>query len=84
MALVAIKLSRMDSAKKREVADKTLSRSVLKIFLDKERKDPLAPNPRKAILTTKKAKWYCCVMLKYRVKEISKHRIAEEIKKIPK
>jgi hypothetical protein len=56
MALVAMKLRKIDKAKKKEVVDKTLSRSLLKIFLNMERKDPLAPNPRNAILTTKKAK----------------------------
>jgi len=51
-----MKLRKIDKAKKKEVVDKTLSRSLLKIFLNMERKDPLAPNPRNAILTTKKAK----------------------------
>jgi hypothetical protein len=51
-----MKLRKMDKAKKREVKDKTLSRSLLINFLNRERKDPLAPNPRNAMLTTKKAK----------------------------
>ena len=56
IALMAMKLRKIDKAKRRDVEDKTLSLSLLKIFLNMERKDPLAPNPRNAILTTKKAK----------------------------
>ena len=54
--MVKRKLSRMDAAKKIAVNDKTLSRSWLKIFGNRERKEPLAPKPRKAMLTTKNAK----------------------------
>jgi len=51
-----MKLRKIDRAKKRDVKDKTHSGSRLKSLVCKERKDPLAPNPRNAMLTTKKAK----------------------------
>ena len=37
----------------------------------------------KAMLTTRKAKWYCWEMEKYLVRDNSRQRVAEETKKIP-
>jgi hypothetical protein len=56
MAFVAMKLRKIDIAKRRAVEERALSRSRPMNFLNRERKEPLAPNPRNAILTTKKAK----------------------------
>jgi len=37
----------------------------------------------KAMLTTRKAKWYCCETEKYRVRQISRQRVAEDTRNIP-
>ncbi len=44
------------------------------------KKEPLAPYPRKAMLITKKAKWYCWEIEKYLVSDITRQRVAEETK----
>jgi hypothetical protein len=35
------------------------------------------------MLTTKKAKWYCWEIEKYLVRDISRQRVAEEMRNIP-
>ena len=47
------------------------------------RKEPLAANPRSAMLTTMNAKWYHRDTEKIRVNEISKRSAAAEMKKMP-
>jgi hypothetical protein len=49
-----------------------------------ERKEPLAPYPRRAMLTTMKAKWCPWATERRRVKEISRTRVAAEVRKIPR
>ena len=48
-----------------------------------ERKEPLAPYPNRAMLTTRKAKWYCCEIEKNLVRKISKARAEQEVNRIP-
>jgi hypothetical protein len=55
-----------------------VSRSTEWKVFTRVKKEPLAPYPRKAMLTTKKAKWYCWEIEKYLVSDISRHRVAEE------
>jgi SHS2 domain-containing protein len=49
-----------------------------------ESKEPLAPYPRRAMLTTMKAKWCPWATARRRVKEISRMRVAAELRKIPR
>jgi len=48
-----------------------------------ERKEPLVPYPKRAMLTTRKAKWYCCEIEKNLVRKISKARAEQEVNRIP-
>lgn len=50
------KLIRIVREQRRELYDKNLSRSIERNVLKSARKDPLAPYPIKAMLTTKNAK----------------------------
>jgi hypothetical protein len=59
-----------------------VSRSTELKDLKRVKKDPLAPYPIKAMLTTQKAKWYCWETEKYRVRDISKQSVAEDIRNI--
>jgi hypothetical protein len=76
------KLASMVREKRRELQERNLSRSISRIFR-RDKNDPLAPYPINAMLTTKKAKWYCWEIEKYLVRDISRQRVAEEMRNIP-
>lgn len=73
----------MEREKSREEVERNLFWAMELRFRKRAKKDPLAPYPRKAILTTQKAKWYCWEIEKYLVSEISRHSVAEEIRNMP-
>jgi len=77
------KLIRIVREHRRELYDKNLSCSIEGKVLKKDKKEPLAPYPKKAILITRKAKWYCWEIEKYRIRVISRQSVAEEIRNIP-
>jgi hypothetical protein len=77
------KLASMVREKSNELQERNLSRSIDSRFFRRDKNDPLAPYPMKAMLTTKKAKWYCWEIEKYLVKDSSRQRVAEETRNIP-
>jgi Leu/Phe-tRNA-protein transferase len=49
-----------------------------------DKKDPLAPYPSRAMLTTRNAKWCHWATERRRMMEISRVRVAAEVRKIPR
>jgi hypothetical protein len=49
-----------------------------------DKKEPLAPYPSRAMLTTRKAKWCHWATERRRMMEISRVRVAAEVRKMPR